>query len=176
MERAWTSIIYIHSTYYLEKTKALLRARSKKNIECLKRRIYPNQENTILETPGNTYNNSQQRCYKCGSSQHLSNNKSCPAIGRKCRNCSKIGHFQNVCQSSEKDSRRRSIGFSQNISSRGSNSRRNKAAASSSNPVTYTITICYVHTTTTKKQTYGRTYECRRRSPSSQQQSEHGTF
>ena len=45
-------------------------------------------------------NNSQKRCFNCNSTQHLANDKSCPAIGQKCRGCSKIGHFQNCCRSS----------------------------------------------------------------------------
>ncbi len=44
----------------------------------------------------------QQQCYRCGSTHHLANDKSCPAKDCKCRMCGKIGHFSKVCKSSSK--------------------------------------------------------------------------
>ncbi|XP_071835348.1 uncharacterized protein [Apostichopus japonicus] len=38
-------------------------------------------------------------CYRCGSREHLANDKSCKAKDKKCRKCSRIGHFSNVCRS-----------------------------------------------------------------------------
>lgn len=32
----------------------------------------------------------QQQCYRCGSANHLANDKSCPAKDCKCRTCGKI--------------------------------------------------------------------------------------
>ena len=42
-------------------------------------------------------NRNQVACYKCGSLEHLSNNPLCPAIGSKCSNCGKLGHYGKVC-------------------------------------------------------------------------------
>ena len=47
-------------------------------------------------------NNSQQRsekksCYRCGGV--FPHNNSCPAVGEKCDNCHKIGHFARCCRS-----------------------------------------------------------------------------
>ncbi len=44
----------------------------------------------------------QQQGYRCGSTYHLANDKSCPAKDCKCRMCGKIGHFSKVCKSSSK--------------------------------------------------------------------------
>ncbi|GAA6080578.1 uncharacterized protein K02A2.6-like, partial [Tachysurus ichikawai] len=44
----------------------------------------------------------QQMCYRCGSANHLANDKCCPAKDCKCRTCGKVGHFTRVCKSSSK--------------------------------------------------------------------------
>lgn len=44
----------------------------------------------------------QQQCYRCGSANHLANDKSCPAKDCKCRTCGKIGHFSKVCKTASK--------------------------------------------------------------------------
>lgn len=46
--------------------------------------------------------NSQQHaisshCFRCGSKQHRASWKRCPAKGKKCFFCGRIGHFENVC-------------------------------------------------------------------------------
>lgn len=37
-------------------------------------------------------------CYRCGSKLHKADFPSCPAIGKKCTKCFKIGHFAGVCK------------------------------------------------------------------------------
>ena len=39
------------------------------------------------------------RCTNCGSSAHTTGNQSCPARGKRCRNCDKLNHFARVCRS-----------------------------------------------------------------------------
>ncbi|KAJ1153305.1 hypothetical protein NDU88_006066 [Pleurodeles waltl] len=39
-------------------------------------------------------------CYRCGSSTHLASSRGCPAIGKTCKGCGKVGHFLKVCKSS----------------------------------------------------------------------------
>lgn len=41
-------------------------------------------------------------CYRCGSKSHNGNGLRCPARGKKCDQCYKIGHFSNVCRSANK--------------------------------------------------------------------------
>ena len=36
-------------------------------------------------------------CGRCGSKRHAKNSHDCPAIGKKCLNCQKKGHFAKVC-------------------------------------------------------------------------------
>ncbi|KAK6176707.1 hypothetical protein SNE40_014954 [Patella caerulea] len=36
-------------------------------------------------------------CYRCGSSQHKANYRTCPALKMKCKKCSRIGHVEKVC-------------------------------------------------------------------------------
>ncbi|XP_058837773.1 uncharacterized protein LOC131693710 [Topomyia yanbarensis] len=38
-------------------------------------------------------------CYRCGQKNHYGNDQQCPARGRKCEKCNKIGHFSKVCRS-----------------------------------------------------------------------------
>ena len=40
-------------------------------------------------------------CYRCGSKTHIGNNPICPASGRKCNKCNKLGHFQSVCRNNK---------------------------------------------------------------------------
>ena len=37
-------------------------------------------------------------CSRCGSNRHASNDKACPALGKKCNNCSLTGHFAQYCK------------------------------------------------------------------------------
>jgi len=55
-----------------------------------------------VNTPGNT----RSVCYCCGRPGHRAKDPSCPANGKNCNNCSKVGHFASVCKSeSQKASR-----------------------------------------------------------------------
>ena len=37
-------------------------------------------------------------CSRCGLNRHASNDKACPALGKKCNNCSLNGHFAQYCK------------------------------------------------------------------------------
>lgn len=37
-------------------------------------------------------------CGRCGNSKHTSNDKNCPAIGKTCHVCGKLGHFRQYCR------------------------------------------------------------------------------
>nr|XP_029732678.1 uncharacterized protein LOC115268712 [Aedes albopictus] len=41
---------------------------------------------------------SKSSCYACGQMGHISNSPECPARGRTCRRCQKLGHFEIVCK------------------------------------------------------------------------------
>lgn len=41
-------------------------------------------------------------CYRCGQRNHYGNDLRCPARGKKCDQCNKIGHFGKVCRSAMK--------------------------------------------------------------------------
>lgn len=41
----------------------------------------------------------QKSCFRCGSSQHLADSKTCKARDKTCSKCGKRGHFQRVCRS-----------------------------------------------------------------------------
>lgn len=38
-------------------------------------------------------------CYRCGSKRHQGNDKSCPAMGKKCFRCNGMNHFKSKCRS-----------------------------------------------------------------------------
>lgn len=46
--------------------------------------------NKIIEVTG---------CTRCGSKRHQTNDKNCPAIGKKCFRCNGLNHFQSKCRS-----------------------------------------------------------------------------
>ena len=37
-------------------------------------------------------------CSRCGSKRHASNDKACPALGKKCNNCTLTGHYAKYCK------------------------------------------------------------------------------
>ena len=37
-------------------------------------------------------------CSRCGSNKHASHDKSCSALGKKCKKCSLTGHFAHLCK------------------------------------------------------------------------------
>ena len=37
-------------------------------------------------------------CSQCGSNKHASNDKACPALGKKCNKCTLTGHFAQFCK------------------------------------------------------------------------------
>ncbi|PIK48057.1 hypothetical protein BSL78_15069 [Apostichopus japonicus] len=39
-----------------------------------------------------------RHCYRCGSTSHIANFSSCPAVGKSCKKCGKTGHFAKVCR------------------------------------------------------------------------------
>ena len=54
---------------------------------------------TLTVTPQNRIDNSPQRiCGNCGHEPHMKD-ETCPAKGKRCSSCQKIGHFQRVCRS-----------------------------------------------------------------------------
>ena len=42
----------------------------------------------------------QSTCFNCGRSSHTTGSKDCPARGRACNSCGRLGHFAAVCRSS----------------------------------------------------------------------------
>jgi hypothetical protein len=52
--------------------------------------------------PGSSFPGGRDRCcYNCGGAGHLSSDKNCPARGRKCKGCGKVGHFVAYCKKSK---------------------------------------------------------------------------
>ena len=41
-------------------------------------------------------------CYCCGNTDHRAKDVRCPANGKTCRSCNKVGHFASVCRSRPK--------------------------------------------------------------------------
>ncbi|CAH2089953.1 unnamed protein product [Euphydryas editha] len=43
-------------------------------------------------------NNRKKECFRCGSWNHLASDVKCPAKGKTCNKCKKMGHFQSQCR------------------------------------------------------------------------------
>ena len=48
---------------------------------------------------GRTAGNNDKKCFKCSGPYPHDKNKTCPAIGKKCRKCGKLDHFESACRS-----------------------------------------------------------------------------
>ena len=71
----------------------------------------------------------ERKCYRCGGTGHLAQDKSCPALDKTCNKCGKSGHFAACCKtkSTKKPSgRHRSEGASGRHRSEGANKRRER--------------------------------------------------
>lgn len=42
--------------------------------------------------------NDQLKCFKCGFSGHISSEAKCPARGKMCNHCKRLGHFESQCR------------------------------------------------------------------------------
>lgn len=38
------------------------------------------------------------KCFRCGSANHLADDKKCPARNKKCLKCGYIGHYREYCK------------------------------------------------------------------------------
>ena len=56
------------------------------------------------DSRNNPPDNHQNHCGKCGGSHSAS--QCCPALGRKCNHCYKIGHFKSVCKKRRRKARK----------------------------------------------------------------------
>lgn len=55
------------------------------------------------ESIANENKNINKKCYRCGG--QFPHSKKCPAVGKKCNFCSKIGHFERCCLSKNKQAK-----------------------------------------------------------------------
>lgn len=42
-----------------------------------------------------------RKCFNCGKTGHLATFTGCPAQGKKCNKCQRLGHFENTCRKRE---------------------------------------------------------------------------
>ncbi|KAJ1088687.1 hypothetical protein NDU88_001843, partial [Pleurodeles waltl] len=72
----------------------IARVKGKKHTKDFKKR---STGRTGIESK-NFKSDDKKKCYRCGSYDHLANDKVCPAKKQKCLNCGIVDHFQKVCQ------------------------------------------------------------------------------
>ena len=53
----------------------------------------PKEKGTKGKKPGK-----ESKCYRCGGTGHLAQDKSCPALDKTCNKCGKSGHFAACCK------------------------------------------------------------------------------
>ena len=56
-----------------------------------------NKTGKMFLSKGPRYDN-KLACYRCGNTSHLANSQSCPAHGKECTFCKKLGHFAKMCK------------------------------------------------------------------------------
>ena len=54
--------------------------------------------NIVHKQSQNHKSSSQRKCYRCGDRFNSGHFKTCPALGKPCRQCGIIGHFKSVCR------------------------------------------------------------------------------
>lgn len=74
------------------------------NIDALKRRTGRNFTN-VTESPRAQANDRRMSCGNCGTYHKP---RSCPAYGKQCANCSRLGHFAKFCRSTQRQPSRNS--------------------------------------------------------------------
>ena len=80
--------------------------------------------------PKNTATQRHVTCFACGNEGHYANSQSCPAHGRECRNCHRLGHFASRC------TKNKSQPDAHNLPSRAPNQRGDASRAVTSSAVT----------------------------------------
>ncbi|KAJ8048227.1 hypothetical protein HOLleu_00459 [Holothuria leucospilota] len=56
------------------------------------------QTKDSISNASSSDSSSSRQCYRCGSRKHLANDPSCPATGKMCNFCKKVGHFAKMCK------------------------------------------------------------------------------
>lgn len=64
-----------------------------------RRVAHPAKSSALDQHQSKSVNVTQRKCFRCGSTRHLANDKNCPAASVKCNSCGKLGHFAKVCKS-----------------------------------------------------------------------------
>ena len=54
--------------------------------------------NIVHRQSQNQKSSNQRKCYRCGDRFNSGHLKTCPALGKPCRQCGIIGHFKSVCR------------------------------------------------------------------------------
>ncbi|XP_053617728.1 uncharacterized protein K02A2.6-like [Plodia interpunctella] len=58
--------------------------------------LYKNKKEESLQEKQTSFK--RKSCGRCGSTRHQSEDDSCPAKGKKCHHCGRIGHFRQYCK------------------------------------------------------------------------------